>query len=131
MDLTERSTLRGLTTGIVKLRTDSELKPCVVFGGEFSSWIPVLRELGYRAVLVILRDEKLLATVEDLVDDKCAIWCGPDWTVFGQAMPYFGVGRNMMGLVDGRITAELRDLAEGMGIQTLVGTKGSRRGFPG
>jgi hypothetical protein len=41
IDLTERSTLRGLTTGVVKLRSDTELLPCVVFGGG-SSWLPVL-----------------------------------------------------------------------------------------
>jgi hypothetical protein len=34
VDLTERSTLQGLTTGIVKLRLDEDLLPCVVFGGE-------------------------------------------------------------------------------------------------
>ena len=78
VDLSERSTLRGLSTGIVKLRGDGVLKPCVVFGGEFSSWLPVLRELGYRAILVILRNDRLLETVEDLVEDKCAVWCGPD-----------------------------------------------------
>ena len=91
VDPTERSTLRGLTTGVVKLRGDSELRPCVVFGGQFSSWLPVLRELGYRAILVLLRDECHLEAVEDLVEDKCAVWCGADWSVFQQAMPSFGV----------------------------------------
>jgi hypothetical protein len=131
MDLTERSTLRGLTTGIVKLRSDEALLACVVFGGEFSSWLPVLRELGYRAILVLLREGKHLEAVEDLVEDKCAIWCGSDWGVFGAAMPSFEVTRNMMGFVDGRVTDELRRMAEGMGVQTLVGTKGARRTFPG
>jgi hypothetical protein len=131
VDLGERSTLRGLTTGIVKLRSDSDLLPCVVFGEELSSWLPVLGELGYRAILVLLRDEKHLAAVEDLVEDKCAVWCGPDWGVFGEAMPSFGNARSMMGFVEGRVTDELRQMAEGMGIQTLIGTKGARRSFPG
>ena len=131
VDLSERSTLRGLTTGMVKLRGDGALKPCVVFGGEFSSWLPVLRELGYRAVLVILRNDRLLEAVEDLVEDKCAVWCGPDWSVFRAAMPFFGHDRKMMGFVDGRMTGELRTMAEGMGIHTMFGTKGIRRAFPG
>jgi hypothetical protein len=123
IDLTERSTLRGLTTGVVKLRSDTELLPCVVFGGEFASWLPVLGELGYRAILVLLQEETHLEAVGDMVDDKCAVWCGPDWGVFGAAMPSFGVARNMMGFVDGRVTDELRRMADGMGIQTLVSTK--------
>jgi hypothetical protein len=131
VDLTERSRLRGLMTGIVQLRSDEDLLPCVVFGGGFSSWLPVLRELGYRAILVLLREEKYLGAVEDLVEDKCAVWCGPDWGVFGAAMPSFEVICNMMGFVDGRVTNELRGMAEGMGVQTLVGTKGARRTFPG
>jgi hypothetical protein len=145
VDLTERSTLRGLTTGIVRLRSDEALLPCVVFGGGFSSRLPVLRELGYQAILVHspgielgtfawkadIRDEKHLEAVEDLVEDKCAVWCGPDWGVFGVAMPSFGLTRNMMGFVDGRVTDGLRRMSEGMGVQTLVGTKGARRTFPG
>jgi hypothetical protein len=123
--------LRGLTTGVVKLRGDTDLRPCVVFGDEYSSWIPVLRELGYRAILVLLRTDKYLAAVEDSVEDNCAIWSGADWSVFQAAMPSFGVHRQMMGFVDGRVTGELRIMSEGMGIQTLVGTKGLRRAFRG
>jgi hypothetical protein len=103
----------------------------VVFGGDFSSWLPVLQELGYRAIQVLLHEEKYLGAVEDLVEDKCAIWGGPDWGVFGAAMPSFEVIRNMMGFVDGRVTDELRRMAKGMGVQILVGTKGARRTFPG
>jgi hypothetical protein len=46
-------------------------------------------------------------------------------------MPSFGVTHNMMGFVDGRVTDELRRMAEGMGVQTLVGTKGARPTFQG
>jgi hypothetical protein len=72
-----------------------------------------------------------IGAVEDLVEDKCAVWCDPDWGVFGAAMPSFAVTRNMIGFVDGRVTDELRRMAEGMGVQTLVGTKDARRTFPG
>jgi hypothetical protein len=123
VDLTERSTLRGLTTGIVRLRSDEALLPCVVFGGGFSSWLPVLRELGYRAILVLLRDEKHLEAVEDLVEGKCAVWCGLDWGVFGAAMPSFGVTRNMMWFVDGRVTDELRRMSKKWGSKQLLFVK--------
>jgi hypothetical protein len=91
----------------------------------------VLRELGYRAVLVLLREDKQLKAVKDFVDDQCVVWSGADWSVFSQAMPFFGVTQNMRGFVDGRITGELRSMAEGMGFQTLIGTKGLRHTFPG
>jgi hypothetical protein len=66
-----------------------------------------------------------------MVDDTCVVWWGPDWGVFGAAMPSFGMTRNMIGFVDGRVTDEVRRMADGMGIQTLVSTKGARRTFPG
>jgi hypothetical protein len=116
---------------VVKLRGDTDLRPCVVFGDEYSSWIPVLRELGYQAILVLLRSDKYLAAVADSVEENCAVWSGADWSVFQAAMPSFGVHRQMMGFVDGRVTGELRIMAEGIGIQTLVDTKGLRRAFRG
>jgi hypothetical protein len=87
--------------------------------------------LGYRAILVLLRKATYLDAVEDLVEEKCAVWSGPNWTVFSQAMSSFGADCNMMGFVDGRVTGELWNMAEGMGIQTMVGTKGAWRSFLG
>jgi hypothetical protein len=125
LDLEERSTLRGLTSGVVKLRSDATLRLCVVFGGLFCSWLSVLRELGYRAILVFLRGEDYLDAVEALVGDKCAVWSASDWKALHFTMPSFSLTRNIIGFVEGRVTGELRSLAEGMGVQTLVSTKGA------
>jgi hypothetical protein len=90
----------------------------------------VLRELGYEAVLVVLKSDDCLAEVEDIVGAKCMIWCGSDWGVFGQSLPNFN-GRKCCGFVDGRLTGEVMGLVNGMSIQQVVGTKRGRRGFEG
>jgi hypothetical protein len=55
----------------------------VVVGSSFPSWLPVFYELGFEAVLVLLRLSEHLARVESFVGDKCVIWCGADWGAFG------------------------------------------------
>mgnify|MGYP000750963664 CR=1 FL=1 len=126
----ERPTLRGLTTGVVKVRSDVALIPCVVFGSLVPGRLFVLRELGYEAVLVVLKSDDCLAEVEDIVGAKCMIWCGSDWGVFGQSLPNFN-GRKCCGFVDGRLTGEVMGLVNGMSIQQVVGTKRGRRGLEG
>jgi hypothetical protein len=85
--------------GFVKVRKDGELKPCVVLGSTFPSWLPVLRELGFEPVLILLRSDVYLEEVEAFVRDKCVIWCGSDWEAFGTAVPHFS-GRDCQGFVD-------------------------------
>jgi hypothetical protein len=76
-------TLRGLPRGYVKVQSDGKRKPCVVFGQSFPSWLPVLSKLGFEAVIGMLRTDEHLAKAEAFVGDKCVIWCGSDWGVFG------------------------------------------------
>jgi hypothetical protein len=130
LDGEARPTLRGLTRGYVKVRSDGKLKPCVVFGQSFPSWLPVLSELGFEAVLVLLRTDEHLAKVEAFVGDKCVIWCGSDWGAFGATVPDFS-GRECCGLVDGRVTGEAMSLFSSMSVRRVVGTKRARRGFSG
>ena len=55
----ERPTLRGLTTGSVKIREAASGVSYIVFGDVFPSWLPVLDELGLRPELVFFTgDEK-------------------------------------------------------------------------
>jgi hypothetical protein len=129
--LNERSTLRGLTTGVVRLRQGCGLAPCVVFGGEFPSWLPVLQELGFQAIFVALRSSLHLKSVENLVDHTCAVWSGPNWTVLASQMPFFASGQRIPSFVDGKVTGELRTLCETMGVHTMICTEGSRRPIKG
>jgi hypothetical protein len=89
LDGEARPTLRGLTTGFVKVWKDCELKPCVVLGSIFPSCLPVLTELGFELVLILLRLDACLEEVETFEGDKCVIWCGSDWGAFGTAVPNF------------------------------------------
>jgi hypothetical protein len=97
----ERATLRGLATGKVRLHeADTNLKGCVVFGGKFPTWLPILRQLGLRAVLVFWDDDQAFNAAEALVDCSCVILCWKKWDVYGSSLPEF-TNRSMMGFVDG------------------------------
>ena len=69
--------LRGLATGVITPLTD--LRPCVVFGSAYPCWLPSLRQMGYRPVLVVLKEDTFLSEVEATVPDECAIWVGREW----------------------------------------------------
>jgi hypothetical protein len=122
--------LQGLTRGYVKVRRDGKLKPCVVFGQSFPSWLPVLHGLGFEAVIVLLRMDEHLAQVEAFVGNKYVIWCGSDWGAFGHTVPNFS-GQECCGLVDSRLTGEAMSLFGLMSVQQVAGTKHARWGFTG
>jgi hypothetical protein len=130
LDGEAQPTLRGLTRGYVKVQSGGKLKPCVVFGQSFPSWLPILSELGFGTVLVLLRTDEDLAKVEAFVGDKCVIRCGSDWVAFGATVPDFS-GRECCGLVDGRVTGEAMSLFSSMLVRRVVGTKRARQGFTG
>jgi hypothetical protein len=71
-----RHTLRGLAPGCVRLRESNGGKACVVFGDTFPCWLPVLEELGLRAVMVMLKDDAMLDAVEAILDDACVVVVG-------------------------------------------------------
>jgi hypothetical protein len=48
----------------------------VVFGDTFPCWLPVLEELGLRAVMVMLKDDAMLDAVEAILDDACVVVVG-------------------------------------------------------
>jgi hypothetical protein len=130
LDGEAQPTLQGLTRGYVKVRSNGKLKPCVVFGQSFPSWLPVLSELGFEVALVLLCTDEHLSKVEAFVGDKCAIWCGSDWGAFGATVPDLS-GRECCNLVDGRVTGEAMSLFSSMLARQVVETKRARRGFTG
>jgi hypothetical protein len=130
LDGEARPTLRGLMTGFVKVCKDGKLKPCIVFGSAFPSWLPVLRELGVEPVLILLRSDACLEEVEAFVGDKCVILCGSKWKAFGAAVPNFS-GRECQGFVDGRVMGEAMSLFTSMSIIRVAGTRRVWRGFQG
>jgi hypothetical protein len=128
--LEERATLRGLMTGSVRLRESNGGRACVVFGDAMPCWLPFLAELGLRAVLVFLKTEEYLDSVEALVDDECLVMSGQDWRVFGSRLPTFGL-RDVVGLIDGRLTTDVALLAQTMQLGSLSSTMAVRRSIAG
>jgi hypothetical protein len=116
--------------GSLRLREADGGRACVVFGVSMPCWLPGLAELGLRAVLVMLRDDTHLDAVEVLVGDECLILCGPDWRVYGTRVPTFGT-REVVGLIDGRLTSDIASLARAMGLYALSSTMSLRRSVPG
>jgi hypothetical protein len=96
----------------------------------FPSWLPVLTEVGFEPVLILLRSDACLEEVETFVGNKCVIWCGSDWGAFGTAVPNFS-GRDCQGFVDGRVTGEAMSLFTSMCVTQVAGTRRARRGFAG
>jgi hypothetical protein len=118
-----------VTRGVVKVGC-AEAKRCVIFGSELPSWLMVMREMGYRAVMVFLTSDVHLSLVERLVDENCMILSGADWRVFGAALPNFGEG-DVTGFVDDTLSMEVMTLVETMKLKQVVGIGGPRRAIPG
>lgn len=117
--------LRGLAKGRVDARLRNK-RPCIIFGDAYPSWIAFAPQLGYEPVLVILRSEKFLSAVEASVPETCSVWCIPDWSALIGRVPHF-VGRDAIGLIDGKVTQQTLDLMEVMDIHVALGTDVSRR----
>ena len=70
----KRVTLRGLTVGSLPVKAGDYRRPCVVFGREFSSWIPALHELGLKCVWICLTGESTFSSlIQTLVSGDCLI----------------------------------------------------------
>jgi hypothetical protein len=97
----------------------------VVFGDTFSSWLPCLGELGFRAVLVVLRTGEYVQIVSHLVDSTCRIDIGLQGSAFNV------LGFPTIGFFDGRLTSSFLATIHAFGLSTLIGTRVPRRPFPG
>jgi hypothetical protein len=82
----------------------------------------VLRDQGYRARLLISRDQSMFGLIETLVDSDCGIWVRAEWAGLADDLPCSG-GKDMVGFVDGRATSEIGRLGAALGLTALMGTK--------
>ena len=108
-------TLRGLAEGIVA-PAQASLEPCVVFGGCYPSWLPLLRQMGFTPVLVVLQSRDLLKVVEASVPEQgCAVWVGEQWNVFA-AKPVVFSHCKVAAFVDAAVTVPLLNLLVTMNV---------------
>ena len=92
-------------------------------------WLPVLRQLGYRPVLVFLRDKTYLSEVQDSVPAGCAILTGHDWRVFGTTLHPFQSTHTAF--VDGKPSPDVFQLCVKMTLSVVFGIDAPRKVPPG
>lgn len=92
-------------------------------------WLPVLRQMGYRPVLVFLRDKTYLSEVQDSVPAGCAILTGHDWRVFGTTLHPFQSTHTAF--VDGKPSPDVFQLCVKMTLSVVFGIDAPRKVPPG
>jgi hypothetical protein len=122
-----RPTLRGLTTGTVKVITTARQEPVVLWGDDFSSWLGVVQELSLRPVAVILSRLDLVALVQATVGTDCFVGLASEVEAVLGALS----GKCRLGLVDGHPTRKFCELGDRFGLDCIIGTKNVRRRIDG
>ena len=123
-----RPTLRGLTTGSLMVADSSSTSPCLVFGTSFNRWLPVLSQLGFHAVGVVVTDTSCLEAIRLWVSPTCRIFVSPQWT---QGFPLPLPTAGPVGFLDCRFTHGVASLFESAGLHQVLSLGGFRRSLPG
>jgi hypothetical protein len=121
----ERPTLRGLARVLIPIRGRVDYTPCVVFGAMFPAWLGVVRQAGFRPVLVVLGKADWLDVVQSVVEPDCVVCIG---NIDGQTLPAWA---ELVGFVDGWVTSAIIGTVETLGFTSLLSTKSPQRGLPG
>jgi hypothetical protein len=119
---TDRPTLRGLTTGSVKINRSTDNTKCVVVCQSYPSWVFVLGELGLDPQWVHAE------VVTQVVPTGCKILSGNPTEMSSLLGDH---ARVKLGLIDGALTSSLSALFEGLGVRTVYYTQRMRRRLPG
>jgi hypothetical protein len=123
-----RPTLRGLTTGTVRINATSIREPAILWCDDFCSWLGVLEELHLRPVAVVMTSTLCMDLVRASVGGDCFVGLESDFTVtIAESLR----GRCKLGLVDGRITVKTCALASKLALERILGTKPLRRPIGG
>ena len=114
----ERETLRGLTTGVIKMSGSRQRLRCIVVGDKFPGWLPHCGALGLEVVCVQVRTNEFINIIEQQVSDTCVVQVGP----FSSSMPSASVV-----LIDGHATTSLLIGASLSKAKLVLSTKRMRR----
>ena len=110
------------------MESQSSLTPCVVFGQRFPIWLPILKQLGYRPVLVFLREKTYIHQVEAGIPDGCIVLSGANWQVFAADLPV--LHSTHAAFVDGKPTSEVLRLSTQMTVSVVYGIGAPRGKLP-
>ncbi len=73
----ERETLRGLTTGSIRMESEASARVrCIVVGDKFPSWLPHCGGLGLEVTRACLLSDACLSTVKTQVSEECIVQVG-------------------------------------------------------
>jgi hypothetical protein len=119
-----RPTLRGLTTGSLRVTHCDDRTDVVLWGDDFCSWLGVLTELKLRPIAVLLSSLESVELVKACVEADCYVGSVQDMT--GPLLDSLA-GTACLGLVDGRVTTQICALATTLGLKGVLGTSSMRR----
>ena len=123
------STLRGLTVGSLLVAPKNSRAPCLVFGSSFCGWLPVLEQLGFTPVGVILHTSICLSLVRAWVPSNCRVIVDSAWHL-GEPLP-LPCSPGLVGFLDWRFSSGVARLMEHAGIRDIWSCRGQRRRVPG
>jgi hypothetical protein len=103
-------------------------EPVILWGDEFCSWIGVLEELGLCPAAVILSSMDAIHLVKGVVGIECFVGTASDLEAV--LLPSLR-GKCRLGLVDGRVTGKLCEMATQLNLSRLIETTCVQRKVPG
>ena len=120
-----RPTLRGLTVGKVTVTNEDSREDVCVWGEQCPSWIFFLTELGLRARTVVVKSEKCVRLIQQVVEADCTIMVREIFDDTADQMMREGMSPKLM-LVDGGPTIEVMTFARGTHVTRIITTRVGR-----
>jgi hypothetical protein len=118
-------TLRGLTDGCLRVRSNTHKPPCLVIGDSFSSWLIHVPEFGFRVDQVIVKSPRHVAFIHRVCGDDVPVWCGTDLrTLVSTLLLHEDL---KVCFLDGQVTSGLLEVLDGVGIVEVLSTQTPRR----
>jgi hypothetical protein len=123
-------TMRGLTTGSVKVKLGKgPMKPCVILGVDFPSWVLHVRTLGFCVDQVLVHECTHVERLQAICGVGTKVWCGRDWRSGMTGWTFSD--QDITAFVDGRLTTQVVSLLASVGISNIFSTQRPRGYFKG
>ena len=123
-------TLRGLTAGRIKLVGEEQSRSrCLVVGDCFPTWLLHYSSLGFKLDRVLLKSPRFLELIYQVCGRETAVWSSPTWESLDAVWPH--LGKEVVCLLDGRITGGLLNMLVALGIENVYSTDNPRKCFSG
>jgi hypothetical protein len=123
-------TMRGLTTGSVKVKGGTEpMKHCVILGADFPSWVLHVRTLGFCVDQILVHERTHVERLQAICGAGTKVWSGRDWRSGMTGWTF--LDQDITAFVDGRVTTQVVSLLASVGISNIFSTQRPRGYFKG